>query len=179
MGKLGIARTANRPRPNNNRQSTQNRESNSQLAFNLSAKVIILLHLHAFGFHVFTFRHAFSCFPALFCPRFPSPFPSLGGLRTTFRLETADIVRCSTLYPSTDWTSILFLPQYLFFLIEVLLALQKAETLKIKRADYYTQSHLFKIKPDNFCTKLHGFSQKQVGFQKHPHSLSSTSLLFK
>lgn len=75
MGKLGIERTANRPRPNNNRQSTQNRESNSQLAFNLSAKVIILLHLHAFGFHVFTFRHAFSCFPALFCSRFPSPFP--------------------------------------------------------------------------------------------------------
>lgn len=78
MGKLGIARTANRPRPNNNRQSTQNRESGSQLAFNLSAKVIILSHLHAFGFHVFTFRHAFSCFPALFCPLFPSPFPLLG-----------------------------------------------------------------------------------------------------
>lgn len=78
MEKLGIARTANRPRPNNNRQSTQNRESNSQLAFNLSAKVIILLHLRTFGFHVFTFGYAFSCFPALFCSRFPSPFPLLG-----------------------------------------------------------------------------------------------------
>lgn len=78
MGKLEIARTANRPRPNNNRQSTQNRESNSQLAFNLSAKVIILLHLRAFSFHVFTFGYAFSCFPALFCSRFPSPFPLLG-----------------------------------------------------------------------------------------------------
>lgn len=75
MGKLGIARTAIHPRPIDNRQSTQNRESNSQLAFNLSAKVIILLHLSAFDFHVFTFRYAFSCFPALFCSRLPSPFP--------------------------------------------------------------------------------------------------------
>jgi len=70
-----MAHTAIRPRPIDNRQSTQNRESNSQLAFNLSAKVIILLHLRAFGFHVFAFRYAFSCFPTLFCSRLPSPFP--------------------------------------------------------------------------------------------------------
>lgn len=139
MGKLGIARTANRPRPNNNRQSTQNRESNSQLAFNLSAKVIILLHLRAFSFHVFTFRYAFSCFPALFCSRLPLPFhlprrssaPLFASKRPTSCAAPLYIPQPTELL-STFWA------QPLFFFIEVLLALQKAETLKIKRADYYT-----------------------------------------
>jgi hypothetical protein len=64
--------------------------------------------------------------------------PPSAVFRATFRLETADIVRCSTLYPSTDRTSMHFLRATPFFFIEVLLALQKAETLKIKRTDYYT-----------------------------------------
>lgn len=103
MGKLGIARTAIHPQPIDNRQSTQNRESNSQLAFNLSAKVIILLHLRAFDFLFFTFRDAFSCFPSLFCSRPLSPFPLPAVVfHPTFRDKTADIVRCSTSYPPTD-----------------------------------------------------------------------------
>lgn len=110
MGKLEIARTANRPRPNNNRQSTQNRESNSQLAFNLSAKVIILLHLRAFSFHVFTFRYAFFLLSGLILLSISLAFPPPRAVfRATLCLATADIMRCSTLYSSTDWTSIHFL----------------------------------------------------------------------
>ena len=139
MGKLEIARTANRPRPNNNRQSTQNRESNSQLAFNLSAKVIILLHLRAFGFHVFTFRHAFSCFPALFCSQFPSPSPPPRAVFAPLYASQRPTSCAAPLYiPQPTELQSTFWVQHLFFLIEVLLALQKAETLKIKRADYYT-----------------------------------------
>lgn len=139
MGKLGIARTANRPRPNNNRQSTQNRESNSQLAFNLSAKVIILLHLRAFSFHVFTFRYAFSCSPALFSSRFPSPFPLPRRSFAPLFASQRPTSRAAPLYiPQPTELQSTFWAQPLFFFIEVLLALQKAETLKIKRTDYYT-----------------------------------------
>ena len=60
----------------------------------------------------FTFLHSATLFLA-FRPYsaldFPRLSPSSGGLRATLRLATADIVRCSTLYPSTDWTSIHFL----------------------------------------------------------------------
>lgn len=139
MGKLGIARTANRPRPNNNRQSTQNRESNSQLAFNLSAKVIILLHLRAFGFHVFTFRYAFSCSPALYSSRFPSPSSYSGGLPRHFSPRNGRHRALLHFYiPQPTELQSTFWAQPLFFFIKVLLTLQKAETLKIKRADYYT-----------------------------------------
>lgn len=139
MGKLGIARTANRPRPNNNRQSTQNRESNSQLAFNLSAKVIILLHLRAFSFHVFTFRYAFSCFPALFCSRFPSPFPQLRRSSAPLYASQRPASCAAPLYiPQPTELQSTFWVQPLFFFIEVLLVLQKAKTLKIKCTDYYT-----------------------------------------
>lgn len=139
MGKLEIARTANRPRPNNNRQSTQNRESNSQLAFNLSAKVIILLHLRAFSFHVFTFGYAFSCFPTLFCSRFPSPFPlPRRSFAPLFASKRPTSCAAPLYIPQPTELQSTFWAQHLFFFIEVLLALQKAETLKIKRADYYT-----------------------------------------
>ena len=139
MGKLEIARTAIHPQPIDNRQSTQNRESNSQLAFNLSAKVIILAHLRAFDFLFFTFRDAFSCFPSLFCSRPLSPFP-LPRWSSAPLFFTKQPTSCAaplhiplpTELQSTFWA------QRLFFLIEVLLVLRKAETLKIKRADYYT-----------------------------------------
>lgn len=139
MGKLEIARTAIHPRPINNRQSTQNRESNSQLAFNLSAKVIILLHLHAFAFHVFTFRHAFSCFPALFCSRLPLPFHLPRRSSAPLFASKWPTSCAAPLYiPQLSELQSTFCAQHLFFFIEVLLVLQKAETLKIKRADYYT-----------------------------------------
>lgn len=134
-----MARTAIRPRPIDNRQSTQNRESNSQLAFNLSAKVIILLHLRAFGFHVFTFRYAFSCFPTLFRSRLPSPFPlSRRSFAPLFASKWQTSCAAPLYIPQPTELQFTFCAQHLFFFIEVLLVPEKAETLKIKRADYCT-----------------------------------------
>ena len=84
MGKLEIVRTAIRPRPIDNRQSTQNEESNSQLAFNLSAKVIIFLYPRAFHFTFLRSATLFLAFEPCSALVYPRLSPSLGGLPRHF-----------------------------------------------------------------------------------------------
>ena len=139
MGKLGIARTANRPRPNNNRQSTQNRESGSQLAFNLSAKSNYFITSTCLRLSRFYVPPRFFLLSGLILPSislaFPPPraiFAPLYASQRPTSCATPLYIPQPTEFQSTFWA------QHLFFVIEVLLALQKAETLKIKRADYYT-----------------------------------------
>jgi len=67
---------------------------------------------------------AFPPTPAVFAPLYASQRPT-SCAAPLYILQPTEL-------QSTFWA------QHLFFFIEVLLALQKAETLKIKRADYYT-----------------------------------------